>query len=171
MSRRSAQSAAVLVLVLGVAIFLWGCGFGESATTTLPTGSDLPPATVATPAKNPVESPLGKPVPVTGDTPTAYTEAVRQGRPVVILFYVPGNVDDAKVLESLATLQSEFTDYAFLTYDFRNPRAYGDLSLLLKVNYPPELVFVDRAGIVRSVWNGWVDEGTLRQCLVNLGQG
>jgi len=47
---------------------------------------------------------------------------------------------------------------------------YGDLSTLLGVTYPPELILIDRAGIIRQVWNGFVDEGSLNQSLVNLGR-
>ena len=108
---------------------------------------------------------------VTKDTPEEYVAAVGQARPVAMLFYVPGNVDDAKVLETFKAVQADFPEYTFLTYDYKTPSAYGDLSMLLKVNYPPEIVLVDRGGTVRNIWNGYVDEGTLKQCLINLGQG
>jgi hypothetical protein len=40
---------------------------------------------------------------------------------------------------------------------------------LLKVDYPPAVLLVDSTGTVDSVWNGFVDVGTLNQSLVNLG--
>jgi len=89
---------------------------------------------------------------------------------VVLLFYVPGSTDDVQVMDSLSILQPEFDQYVFLLYDYSKPAAYGDLSTLLNVNYPPELVMVDGLGIVRRIWNGFVDEGTINQDLVNLGQ-
>ena len=47
---------------------------------------------------------------------------------------------------------------------------YGDLSTLLKVQYPPKVVLVDGTGTIQEIWNGYVDEGSLNQSLVNLGQ-
>jgi hypothetical protein len=106
----------------------------------------------------------------TEDTPQEFVAAVGQARPIAILFYVPGNIDDAKVLETFKTVQADFPDYTFLTYDYKSPQNYGDLSLLLDVNYPPETVLIDKAGNVRKIWNGYVDEGSLKQCLINVGQ-
>jgi hypothetical protein len=113
---------------------------------------------------------LGKPLPISESTPDEYRQAVEQGKPVVLLFYVPGSVDDVQVLDSLTALQPDFDQYVFLLYDYSMPNEYGDLSTLLNVNYPPELVLVDALGIPREIWNGYVDEGTLNQSLVNLGQ-
>jgi hypothetical protein len=107
----------------------------------------------------------------TQDTPEAYVAAVGQARPVAILFYVPGSVDDAKVLDTFKEVQADFPDYTFLTYDFKDTQSYGDLSLLLQVNYPPETVLIDKLGTVRQIWNGYIDAGTLKQCLINVGQG
>ena len=101
-----------------------------------------------------------------------YVAAVGQARPVAILFYVPGSVDDAKVLEAFKTCAgglSRITPSSPTTT--RRRSAYGDLSMLLQVNYPPEIVLIDKAGTVQKIWNGYVDEGTLKQCLINLGQG
>jgi hypothetical protein len=167
---RSAQRIVVLVVVLVAAVALWGCGGGDDADTTSTTAGAGATRTTAPAGGVPAAPSLvGTMVPVTEDTPAAYVEAVGQGRPVVVVFYVPGNVDDAKVLEAIDNLKSEFADYAFLLYDYKTPDAYGDLSTLLKVDYPPETVLVDRAGVIQRIWNGYVDEGTLRQCLVNIG--
>jgi hypothetical protein len=118
-----------------------------------------------------VEDLLLMKIAATDDTPEEYLAAIGEARPVAMLFYVPGNVDDGKVLDAFRTVQADFPEYTFLTYDFKNPAAYGDLSMLVQVNYPPEIVLVDRGGTVRNIWNGYVDEGTLKQCLINLGQG
>jgi hypothetical protein len=172
MSRRSRQSTVVLLIVIGLAVLLWGCGGGGQPTTTsVSTSLGSTPKTAGPSLQSEVDSILYSELAVTQDTPQEYVDAVGQARPVVILFYVPGNVDDVKVLDSLNILKPEFPDYTFLVYDFKDPSSYGDLSMLLKVNYPPETVLIDRNGTVRDVWNGYVDEGSLRQCLVNLGQG
>jgi len=91
-------------------------------------------------------------------------------KPIVLLFYVPGNADDSSVLETLNRLKSSFDGYAFLVYDYKVPEAYGDVSTLLQVGYPPELILIDKAGVIVRIWNGYVDEGTLNQGLVDLGR-
>jgi hypothetical protein len=172
MTGRSAQRIAVLLLVLVAAAALWGCGGGDGADTTSSTAASQSPQTTVPPEPVPADVALiGTEVPATEDTPAAYTEAVAQGIPVVMVFYVPGNYDDAKVLEAVDNLRPEFADYTYLLYDYKTPAAYGDLSTLLQVDYPPETVLVDRSGVIRWIWNGYVDEGTLRQCMVDIGQG
>jgi hypothetical protein len=172
MSGRSRQSTVVLLVVLGLAAFLWGCGGGDQAdTATVSTLVNNTPTTAAASVQSEVDSILYKQLAVTENTPEEYVEAVGQARPVVVVFYVPGNVDDTKVVDALVALQPEFPDYTFLMYDFKDPSSYGDLSMLLQVNYPPETVLIDRDGTVKDIWNGYVDDGTLRQCLINLGQG
>jgi hypothetical protein len=172
MSRRSRKSTVVLLVVIGLTVFLWGCGGGDEVDdATVSTNLVRTPTTAASSVQSEVDSILYEELAVTQDTPEEYVEAVGQARPVVVLFYVPGNVDDTKVLDSLTLMQSEFPDYTFLMYDFKDPSSYGDLAMLLQVNYPPETVLIDRNGIVRDIWNGYVDEGSLRQCLINLGQG
>ena len=167
------QSVAVLLLSLGMAVFLAGCGFGgggdESATDTSITNTTR--TTAAPSVGRAVEEVLLTQLVTTQDTPEEFLAAMGEARPVAILFYVPGNADDSKVLETFKTVQADFPEFTFLTYDYKNPVAYGDLSLLLQVNYPPEIVLIDRAGAVQYVWNGYVDEGTLKQCLINVGQG
>ena len=170
MSVRSRQSALVLVLVIGLAVFLWGCG-GSSSSTTSSTVASTTRTTAAPSAGSAVEALLMTKLATTQDTPQEYMAAVGQARPIAILFYVPGSVDDAKVLETFKAVQADFPGYTFLAYDFKNPTAYGDLSILLQVNYPPEIVLIDKAGAIRNIWNGYVDEGTLNQCLINVQQG
>jgi hypothetical protein len=67
-------------------------------------------------------------------------------------------------------LKTSFGQYEFLVYDYKLPNDYGDLSTLLGVGYPPELILVDKTGVVQKVYNGYIDEGTLNQGLVNLGR-
>jgi hypothetical protein len=157
-------------MALGLAVLLGACGGGGSATTDSTTAITTR-TTVAQSAGSAVQDLLLTKLATTQDTPEAYVAAVGQAKPVAILFYVPGGIDDAKVLDVFKLVQADFPDYTFLEYDYRNPLAYGDLSLLLQVNYPPEIVLIDKAGAVQNIWNGYVDEGSLRQCLVNIGQG
>ena len=171
MSGRSRQRAVLLLLAVGLAVFLWGCGGGDGGATTPSTLVNTPRATAPQSVGSAVEDLLLTKLAVTEDTPEEYVAAMGQARPVAILFYVPGNVDDAKVLEAFKAVAPEFPEYTFLAYDFKTPSAYGNLSMLLQVNYPPEIVLVDQGGTVRDIWNGYVDEGTLNQCLINLGQG
>lgn len=173
----------VLLLVVGLAVLLAACGGGGAEATSTPNDASgtagAPSSAASAAAANPAGSGnVGGAVQkqeflklaTTQDTPEEYVAAVGQARPVAMLFYVPGNVDDAKVLEVFKNVQADFPDYTFLTYDYKSPQNYGDLSLLLDVNYPPETVLINRAGEVRQIWNGYVDEGTLKQCLINVGQ-
>jgi len=169
---RNRQWFLVLFLVIGLTVFLGGCGFGGGGASSTPTSLlDTPRTTAPRTVAKAVEDLLLTKLAVTEDTPEEYVAAIGQARPVAMLFYVPGNVDDDKVLEVFRGLQSSFPGTTFLTYDFKSPDTYGDLSMLLQVNYPPEIVLIDRGGTVRNIWNGYVDEGTLNQCLINLGQG
>jgi hypothetical protein len=168
---KGGQAALALLVVIGLAAFMWGCGGGGGDSTTPSTLVNPTPTTAAQSVGSAVEELLLTKVALTQDTPEELVAAIGQARPVAIIFYVPGNVDDAKVLDAFKALQPEFPDYTFLTYDYKNPNSYGDLSMLLQVNYPPEIVLIDEGGTVRNIWNGYVDEGTLKQCLINLGQG
>jgi hypothetical protein len=169
MSRRSRQLAALLTVLLLVAVFAWGCGSGGGESTTT-TGGDgaattLPPVATSTPGNTLV----GTQLKTTDSTPREYVDAIAQGHPVVILFYVSAGADDAKVLDSISSLQPSFPNYVFLLYDHQLPDSYGDLSTLLKVSYPPELIYLDSTGTIKEIWNGYVDRGTINQSLVNLG--
>jgi len=164
---RSVVVLLVLVL-LGTAA---ACGNeSDKATSTTRQVSGTTRTTAAGEVGRAAERLVGTTLAVSEDTPAEYVDAVGQGRPVVLVFYVAGNVDDTKVLEALDRLRAEFADYAFLAYDWKSPDSYGDLAVLLQVDYPPETVLIDRKGVIQRIWNGYVDEGTLRQCLVNLGQ-
>jgi hypothetical protein len=169
MSRRSRQWIVVSVLVLLAALLAWGCGGGVETTTTI-TGGTVPP-TVSPGTTAGTDYLINTQVKVTESTPSEYVQAIEQGHPVVLLFYVADGIDDVKVLGSIERLQTGFGSYVFLLYDYKTPAAYGDLSTLLKVNYPPELVLIDGTGTIRDIRNGYIDEGTLNQRLVDLGQG
>jgi len=167
MSPRSRQSAVALILLFLITALMSGCGSdSDQTTTTRPVGTTT---TAAPSGQNGTEALIGTQLKTTEDTPEEYIEAVRASQPIVMLFYVAAGVDDQRVLENLESLQSEFPGYAFLLYDVADPEAYGDLSTLLKVDYPPAVILVDSTGTVDSVWNGFVDVGTLNQSLVNLG--
>jgi len=167
MSPRSRQSAVALILLFLITALMSGCGSdSDQTTTTRPVGTTT---TAAPSGQNGTEALIGTQLKTTEDTPEEYIEAVRACQPIVMLFYVAAGVDDQRVLENLESLQSEFPGYAFLLYDVADPEAYGDLSTLLKVDYPPAVILVDSTGTVDSVWNGFVDVGTLNQSLVNLG--
>ncbi len=169
MTVRIRQWVLVLVLALGLAVLLAACGGGGSPTST--TAAKTTRTTAPQSVGRAVAGVLQTQVASTQETPEEFIVAMGEARPIAILFYVPGSVDDAKVLDTFKSLQVDFPGYTFLAYDYRNPVAYGDLSLLLQVNYPPEIVLIDRSGKVQNIWNGYVDEGTLRQCLINIGQG
>ena len=174
MSARTRQSVVAFLLALGIAVLVSGCGLGGSGSSNSSTPSTLAQSAVAPPAQSvgaAVQDLLMTKLATTQDTPEAFVQAVGQARPVAILFYIPGSVDDNKVLDVYKSVQADFPDWTFLTYDYKNPDAYGDLSLLLQVNYPPEIVLIDKAGQVSHIGNGYVDEGTLKQLLINIGQG
>jgi hypothetical protein len=163
---RSRQQFVVALLVLVALIVVWGCGGGDKTTTS----SSKPSATTQRTVANTGASDLvGVQIAPTRDSPAEYSESY-QTRPIVLLFYVPGNADDISVLDSLDRLKSAFPKYLFLVYDYKTPEAYGDLSTLFQVDYPPELILIDKAGVIQDIWNGYVDEGTLNQSLVNLGR-
>jgi hypothetical protein len=167
--RRSIRLAQLLTVIALTAVFAWGCGSsgGEETTTTVG-GVTTTIGSVGTTLGNDL---IGTQIKTTDVTPKEYVEAIEQARPVVILFYVADGADDAKVLEAVSGLAPSFGGYAFLLYDYKTPDTYGDLSSLLKVDYPPELILIDGTGTVTNVLNGYVDEGTINQSLVNLGGG
>ena len=181
MGGRSRQLLWVLLLVLLVTAAAVGCGGGGGTDTD---------STIAPPVTNPGSSgggdseglidvqvvpPKGEriadeTIATTDETPTEFVDALVAATPIVLLFYVAGGADDTAVMESLDRLEPSFNRYEFLRYDYSLPDKYGDLSTLLGVTYPPELILLDRSGIIRKVWTGYVDEGSLNQTLVNLGR-
>lgn len=172
MSGRNRQVAVAILLVL-VALLAVGCGFGgggsSGATTTVISLGVTPSVTLSSGA-SPQAQLIGTKFRPTKESPTDVADAIQEEKPVVLFFYVSGSTDDAQVLASLQELQPSFSTYVFGIYDYKTPDAYGDLSLLLQVNYPPELILIDATGTIQRIWNGFVDEGTLNQSLVNLGK-
>jgi hypothetical protein len=164
MCGRSRHQFGVLLVVLLVALIASGCGGGGDEEVTTTSG----PAVTAAPSGPATgDSLVGEDVVTTADTPAEFVEAYG-AKPIVVLFYVPGATDDVSVVESLDGLAPSFDDYLFLAYDYKTPDVYGDLSALLEVGYPPEVILIDKKGIVQRIWNGYVDEGTLNQGLVSL---
>jgi hypothetical protein len=183
MSGRYRQQSVFLLLVLLVALLACSCfgGGGEepattiggvTATTATGGGGGAPTEEImGTQLLAPDQEPIVEEViRTTEDTPAEVVDALTQGKAIVLLFYVPGGADDVSVLKSLKRLETSFRDYKFLQYDYKAPDAYGDLSTILAVGYPPELILIDRTGVIQDVWNGYVDDGTLNQRLVNLGR-
>jgi hypothetical protein len=178
MCRRSRQQVWVLLLVLVVALLATACGGGDEETTSSSTAATVAPSGGAVPDA-PTEVQIGPPdgepvadeyISTTPDTPEEFVSALTEGSPIVLLFYVTGGADDAVVMESLERLEPSFSRFEFFRYDYSLPDKYGDLSTLLAVTYPPELILIDRSGIIRQRWTGYVDEGSLNQGLVNLSR-
>ncbi len=160
-------------LVLAVAAAVAGCGGGSDEATT--TTVQAPPGTggavtTVSPAGSFVDF-IGQPLVTTGETPAKVTDAISQHLPIVILFYVPGGADDSAVLDEIKALQTKYTDVTFALYDYKDPTSYGDLGILLKVDYPPQTVFIDTQGTIYDIRTGYIDEGTLNQQVVNIRQG
>jgi len=171
MMRRIFRLSAVL-LCIGLATFILAGCFGASDdstdTSTTPAtapslGATVSTIAVATTAVSGLVDKDGR------SLPSLFVNALGQ-RPILVLFYVPGQVDDEKVLSAARDLQSSFGGYTFLMYDYRVPSAYGDLSNYLSVNYPPEIHLIDRHGNEQWSWSGYVDKASLNQSLVNLGR-
>jgi hypothetical protein len=166
MTRRIYRLSAVMVGVGLVICVLSGCfGSGEDAVDT--TTAVTVPASDATLAS--LTAGTTDESTLVDGLPRQYAEALGT-RPIVVLFYVPGGVDDEKVLGVVRELSTTFSNYTFLIYDYRMPSAYGDLSKILKIDYQPEIVLIDRHGAVQKVWSGYVDKASVNQTLVTLGR-
>ncbi len=172
MMRRMFRSSAVLLCIGLATCILTGC-FG---------GGDEPVNTTATvPVTSPGVTETTVPVPTTEAStlvdglPRQYADAITL-RPIVLVFYAPGGVDDEKVLSAVRELQTTFSSYTFLMYDYRMPAAYGDLTKEIKTNYNldvgylPATFLIRRDGTAATKWSGYVDKGTLNQALINLGR-
>jgi len=158
-----------LVLMLAVAIAGCGGGGDEATTTTVqvpPSGAD----TTVAPGGS-FDDLIGQPLVTTSETPAEITDAISQHLPIVILFYVPGGTDDSAVLDELKALQTEYPDVTFALYEYSDPASYGDLGVLIKVDYLPQTVFIDTRGIIYDIQTGYIDQGTLNQQVVNIRQG
>jgi hypothetical protein len=163
--RRLLRALPVLaaLAVLGVA----GCGSDQSSGTSA-SASITAPTSVSTTAAG-ISTTSTASTGLVDGLPRDYAENLGT-RPIVVLFYVPGGLDDEVVLKNITELRNSFRDYTFLLYDYSIPEVYGDLAMDLTVFYQPGLVLIDRYGVVRKVWTGFVDKATLNQLLVNLGR-
>ncbi len=166
MTRRICRMAAKLLCIGLLTLPLAGCfgGGGEPSDTT----SDI---------NAPTSSTTGVSIPVSTTEasslieglPRAFVESLGT-RPIVVLFYAPGGVEDEKVLTAVRELQSAYSSYTFLSFDYRVPAAYGDLSKELAIHSLPQLVLLDRHGVTQTIWSGYVDKVTFAQTLVTLGR-
>ncbi|GAB4243879.1 MAG: hypothetical protein Kow00122_00010 [Thermoleophilia bacterium] len=160
-----------VVLTGLLAVAAAGCGGGGEPTSTVSTAPAVaPPSSEQGPA-DPFAAAIDTPLRPTEETPAEVKEAIEQHRALVVAFYVTGGTDDGQVLDALKSLRTKYPDVTFALYDYKAPSTYGDLSRLLPVDYPPEVIFIDTSGVIRKVTSGYVDEGTLNQLVVNIRQG
>lgn len=159
--RPSMQACAAICVIVLLGVALAGCGQTTSTTTT---------ATATTTTHKSADGPVGYPLQATDETPVELAQALRAKKPVVILIYVAGGATDEPVRKSLAALAPKYPDVTFLTYNYNNPKEYGDIVGLLGIHYPPFVAFVDTGNVVRYLTTGFVDEGVLNQYVVNIRQ-
>ncbi len=81
---------------------------------------------------------VGTTVESTDQTPADVQTALKDHRPMVVLFFVAASSDDDRVRQALDTLKPKYPDVLFLSYEYSKPKAYGDLAQQFKVNYPPQ---------------------------------
>ena len=161
--------ALILLTLLTGAVAASGCGGGaeaqETTTTTLAAAAapGEPAAEVI-----PHEELAGSYLELNEETPLEVQEAVEQGQPMVILFYVNGGEDDMRVRESVDAVAGDYPEIRFLSYDFKDPESYGNLGRKLRVDYPPQLMFINEDGLINKVISGYVDQGTLFQSVANI---
>ncbi len=166
MSQRCCRTATLaLVLTLAAVLFV-ACSGATTVTTTFGPGI----TTLPSPTTGPVEvsTTVAPEAGLIDGLPAEYVAAYGQ-RPIVLLFYVPGGVEDEQVLKTAQSLSNSFREYTFLLYDYRIPAAYGDLAKDWGITYQPQTLLIDRHGQLFKVWSGYVDTGTLNQSLINLG--
>ena len=103
--------------------------------------------------------------------PAKYVESFGQ-RPIVVLFYVPGGVDDEKVLKARARAAvPPSASYTFLTYDYGCRRPTAILPKRSRSTTSRSWCLIDDGTRTSTrVWSGYVDKGTLNQSLINLGR-
>lgn len=166
---RSSRRLVVLLIVGLAAFFFSGCGGGGAEPTTTATTQGGVVTTLFSGGSGGVDQRIDTKIQPTAETPQAFVD-VYQTQPVVVFFYVPAGRDDELVRQSLAALQPNYGVYTFFFYDYSDSEAYGDLAVLLAVDYQPVILMMDREGTIQTVWSGFVDQGTLNQSLVNLGR-
>jgi hypothetical protein len=154
---------------MALVLSAWACGNSATTTTVSSPPTTGGSTTTSTVAGDP-QALVGVKIEATQQTPPDFAEALREQKPIAVLFYTPGSVDDDKVRKSLETLSRTNKDIAFFAYDYRTPSLYGDLGALLMIGYTPHGVFIDTSNTVRNVSSGYVDDGTLKQYLANIRQ-
>jgi hypothetical protein len=171
MMRRNLRFFAVLLCIGLATCILAGC-FGSSdepVNPTTPVSDSSSGATAST-----LSVPTTEASNLIDGLPAQFVNS-RGQRPIVVVFYAPGGVDDEKVLTAVRQLETSFSSYTFLLYDYRTPSAYGDLAKTLNadyelsVGYLPVTMVITRDGTPGTRWSGYVDKGTLNQVLINLG--
>jgi hypothetical protein len=178
LSRKWIPGGLAAFLVLSLAGALIGCGGGGGSTTPTTVAGAAPAAPAAAvsaaaataAAAEPTVGLVGTKVTPTPLTPKEVRTALKEHRPMVVLFYVKTSVDDDTVKSSLERLKPRYPDALFLLYDYSNAKVYGDMAQQLKVNYPPQTMFIDAQGVVGSFTSGYADYGTLQQKVVNVTQ-
>ncbi len=160
--------ALILLTLVAGALAASGCGGGAEAqeTTTTLAAAAAPADPVA--EVIPHEELVGSYLELNEETPLEVQEAVEQGQPMVILFYVNGGEDDTRVRESVDAVAGDYPEIRFLSYDFKDPDSYGNLARKLRVDYPPQLMFINEEGLINKVISGYVDQGTLFQSVANI---
>lgn len=170
--RKTALAGVVIAaLLVTMALSAVGCGGGgdeTAATDTTAPAVVAPPTTVTAGPPKAFADLVGTTLTASEETPAEVRTGLEQHQPMVIAFYVTGGTDDTVVLDSLDALALRFSDVDFHLFDYKQPAAYGDLSALLDVDYPPQVAFIDARGTVRAVTSGYADEGTLNQNVVNI---
>ncbi len=166
MTRQISRMSVVLLCMGLLAAMLAGCFGGSEGQTATTSNTTLPTSdtTTATVLVTTTESST-----LVGGLPRQYVASLGT-RPIVVLFYAPGGVEDEKVLSSVRQLQTTYSSYTFLTFDYRMPAAYGDLSEELAIKGLPQVVLIDRHGATQRVWSGYVDTVSLNQTLLTLGR-
>ena len=157
-------------LLLALGLLAAGCGGGSATTTTAGGVTTTKPAKTTTTGASGQSPLIGVKIESTDQTPPDFAEALKQQKPLAVLFFTPGSVDDDKVRKSFDTLSGTTKDVTFFAYDYRTPSLYGDLATLLQIGYTPYGVYIDGANVVRNISTGYIDEGTLKQYLANIGQ-
>jgi hypothetical protein len=160
-------------VVLAVGLLIAGCGGGGTTTTTsgAVTPSTRPVSTTSSGAGGSTAAALvGTKIPVSPQSPPDFQEALREGKPIAVLFYTPGGVDDDSVRTSFDALSNTNSNVTFFSYDYRNPSLYGNLGVLLNVGYTPQGIFINGSNVVKNVSSGYVDESVLQQYLANIVQ-
>lgn len=172
LTERPRAALALVLLLVGIsALIAGGCGGNADA--------EEPPTTVAAPAPAPAVSDAGTPLAhydelvgsylqFTEETPQEVVDAVEAEQPLVVLFYVAGSEDDSRMRETVEDLRAEYPDVVFLTYEHSDPDSYGDLAAQLRIDYPPQMVFIKRDGMINKVLSGFADEGTVNQSVANI---